>query len=513
MITIYDPTDARFQSQSLFNSASLTNVPYTDDTFYELLPVNTSPPIITNDIALSFIQHTHSQTINHDDRVFRMLEGTSFQIQVLAIDPSYINNTDLFVYKWYRNKNTILEGIGYDYSILFFDTSDCVSSISGEYYCEVTSQFGTVTSDVIIIEVYDLSKNLLIGNNLILNPNGGQGISNWDLIDQDFTVQNYYPGSYKWVKNHTTNQINSNINPNFLFFDGVVDSAESDLHRSIDVNIIPNSPNSTGSYVNFFPSPQHVDSVNNIPNSLSNQIINSSSLYYFTRAPLEFSNAGGNRICSAKQTIDIINGSNLIRGNVYGVTHLSMVLFAYFGGGISYYDSLHPLGVMEDTTRISIDFFDINQSLIPSPYGIDVDRPDILHGPTICDLYDVTNNFTSFKGVSAIFGKRVVLPYIPPNAAYVDVRLTFEHTGIQQDLQNAEIYNWDSSNLPLDSRALGEAILADNNPSQIFRSMRYGNARSLITGIHVALFPNDDAQTSMLLSSPSTVSNVNTTVN
>lgn len=499
MITIYDTSDTRFRSESIISSASLTNESVNNNTFFELLPIIESAPIITNDIALSFHQFTYDQKVDHSNRHFQMVEGTSFQFQVIATDPSFYK--DELRYVWKRDGNTVLDGVGYDYSILYYTSSESVKSISGIYHCEVSNRYGTSTSDSITLTVHKLSSVRQLNSNLVTNPNAAQGVSNWDIINDDFCVYPYHPAEYKWIKNWITNQQSINLNPNFTFFDGRVFTSASSNYRLVEINALPNDINqSNGIYTNFFPSPIQIDNLNNT--KLHKQIINSSSLYYFGRKELTYSTEGGNRICAAKQTISITDLTDFIKGNVYGINQLSVVATAYIGGGISYYDSIHPLGKVEDYTTVYFDFYDINEELIPSPYGMDSSRPDYVVGPNPCEIYDLTTNKLSFKGCSVIMYRRTFLPYIPANAAYISVRIEFEHKGIQQELHNPSEYNWESSFVHKDGNALGATILTtdEKRVEQIYRSLRYGNPRSLVTGLQLVIFPNSDGKNKYLSS-------------
>lgn len=488
-MTLIFPYSTSSNANELVSSSVANGTKYRLVDKYELLPSLDLGPVITNVLHESFIQYSYpSQSIQRDDNVIECLENTTFSLQCIATNP--VGDDELLEYTWKKNGNTIQVNVGYEGSILFITGSDCVESLSGLYNCEVRNQYKIESSTAVTLLIHNTASISLFNSNIIANPCAHEGINDWISDSEQFGVKPLSDLSYQYITNSITNRDVCVDIPFYTFNDGNIRSRlETGAHKKLNNTIF--NGYSSQDFVQFFPPPTAL--VNDANIKLSSNIISPGSNFYFTRTELSYDTSDTANIITAYQDIDISQIESFIKSKVYGVEYVSLSGICYIGASLSYYDSIHLLGVLEDITRIKFEFYDRNNVKINSYYEGLIERPDIINGPTLCDLIENTADLLSFNGCALIKGYPFSLINIPYNTNFIRCIMEFEHTGKQPSVVNPEMYDWDTTEVHKNSFALGINAKTNNSKTkqQIQRSLIYGNPRQLVTGLFGILSPNN----------------------
>ena len=474
-------------SITLSSSLERNDNPFAAANRFDLLPIVSQPPIISNELFSSFVQFSYpSQSITRDDNTIEMVDTTEWLIQCQADNP--IGSEDELSYAWRRNGVTIRTGKGYENSILYISGSECNESLSGTYDVVVTNSHGYTLSAAVNIQIYSTSSIRELSSNLIENPNGAEGLNSWYSDSDQIRAMRFRDLEYSYTKNIFTSRSCAVDDVFYTYNDGHIRSRRSQGHDIIYNNAIYNGY-SNYRFVHFFPSPETIVLPNN---KILSDTFRDSEMFYFTRSSIQYSKNNSNDEVSFYQDINVSSIKSFIQGLVYGVEHVSLGGYAYLGGSINSYDSINIFGSVDDHTTLSISFYDQNQVKINTSYEISDPRIDVINSPSICEIRDHNNNELSFNGCSIIKGARISLPFIPFNTDTIRVKVSFRHSGNQSSILNPEDYQWESPDVHKNSQALGvvSRLRSEYSVRQITRALAYGNPRNLITGIQLFCFTN-----------------------
>lgn len=310
-------------SISMYKSSSLDE----NLTTYSLLPVIINePPTITKTIneaskpnILSYSELDYKSTralYVHPDGNIKVLAGESFQLIMEAEQPQTLNvengkpvvkpaNSGLN-YLW-RKDGTIISpqnSFGLASQVVIENNVLTINNIqpehAGVYTCEALNDAGTTVSEPLTLEVLILDYNALFYTNIITNPTGIDGTSNWNSSNNLF-------------KTKALSSINSTefLKPNNIDIFGYT------------VNMMHPQPHQLSSPV--VRSPNY------------NTLMSDPKASYFTRDSLYFEKKGGSFLVKAYQDIDLTDIEGLIKGGVLGVQGVRAVFSCYIGSAISQY--------------------------------------------------------------------------------------------------------------------------------------------------------------------------------
>ena len=379
---------------------------------FRLLPVNPKAPIIQSHPISNFSQQTYYRSVGNQLRqltpaipifnVFTILKNTAIQWRMYVIDPSNINNpadASNITYVWKRNNNPIYElnrlNEGKGTPQVFLDEASVTAEVAGEYVCEVSNNYGTVTTTPFIVEVLDTDTNSMMFTNLVVNGDGAGGLDGWldvngsfqtrTLIRDEFagidsTIADYTVGtgslelpSYPFnfsafskknlfypvfdkirkaqpnftnIKASSAVEYNANGTPIVKGEVGLSDYEWWNHTAAIPTVIANEDFANNNSLQGFFPSPAWIDKYNNNSVSASNNTYTlaqeldhtKNNITYFTQTRHNFLGVGGSAQKSIQQSINISTVSAAVDGKVAGLSGLTGQFFAYVGLAISRYE-------------------------------------------------------------------------------------------------------------------------------------------------------------------------------
>ncbi len=341
---------------------------------YELYPYVTLPPAILTSLLNTFSQYTYADQIvpgeyvtyvlkTQSSNTITMIEGTTFEISSLVIDPSRLNESDTsnVSFIWTKNNSPLYElnsknNLKGEKTIRI---ENCSREASGIYRLEVRNDYGSTISDELTIDVVNVDNHPLMFKNLIENPNGARGTEGW-TFDADFLTQRFYRPIF--------GQYHTSINPQVYVdpenkkrpykHDFYFDISNNEIQmpfsfdkiKSLDLNSDPYwlwlvrnyLPTLVSSEVptdigGVYPAPKYLDLANKNGNFMPLHKQLEINKTYFTRDKIKFTTFGGNANCVAYQDIDVSSVENIIDGEAYGIDKLLVHFFAYIGIGISRY--------------------------------------------------------------------------------------------------------------------------------------------------------------------------------
>jgi hypothetical protein len=343
-------------------------------TDYQLLPVNPVPPVISSQPIKNVFQVTwldssgNSKSFVPKTNTIQLVEGTEFEISIIATDPSNLQNPNddsNLKYVWRRdgaplydvnklNNNKGIRGIS-------VSREDCKKDLSGTYVIDVINEFGITTSAELILNIFTYLDHPFLYKNLLINGNGDEGLDGWQtdssiktdgyfegLLETNnfgsFNVQLdkplestypqevfHFPKGTNWsnlpgVYTRITNQDNIN-DPGFKWA------------QTFPASLILNERKESTKLSSFFPDPSWIDTYNRNrePNTIPLQVELENSKAYFTRDIVKFNKYGDQSTSRASQVIDLTDIADVIDGNVYGIDQVIGQFFAYVGVGLSRY--------------------------------------------------------------------------------------------------------------------------------------------------------------------------------
>lgn len=354
------------------------------NTEFRLFPKSQKEPIFIDPPINIFKQTTWVSEIdvsNPSDYILKniipstnqigMLEGTGFEIDMQAVDPSNLldpGDDSNITYIWKKDGSPLFEFSSQNNlrgtKKLTITSESCTREVSGVYELEATNRFGTTTSDPIIINVIDEFNNPFLFKNLLINGSGEKGLDGWNT-DQDIIVRpynfsnraqssippevysvNYFsPYSTEFGFSYYANETNlarwfergkdyvgefTSQNPNWSYNRWII--------KNFLPNLVPTDGGCKGFQDSFFPSWDYIDTYNQNNNLYKLNDIIGSSYKYITRDKIKFAVYGGKAKSIAYQDIDLTDAQLLVDGETYGVDQVVAHFFAYVGIGISTYE-------------------------------------------------------------------------------------------------------------------------------------------------------------------------------
>ena len=411
---------------NITGSLTATSKSVTDEnqTNYTLFPTALNdPPIITRPISdasvpqitsyngIDNIAKPHIYAYRQPDGSMGVEVGSLIKLQVAAKQPQVLNIENgiptiiptnvALTFSWYKDNNLITPQsnrlIGTNATIVKRDFVDNVTkhgvssleitniqpSNGGVYTCIVSNDIGSTVSDAIQVIVYDTLSDPYFLSNLIKNPNGADGIDNWNASSPDLVTKQLKDSS----------RTDFFIRPETETFGYTVDM--------------------------FHPRPYQLDDTDLKQESLTNTFITSDASKpptYFSRSNYKFEKKGGTRIVRAYQDIDMTPAQMYIKSGVYGITGLRAIFSCYLGSGIPNYNYTPDL--------IN------NPSLISDPKSYDQSNPRtswqnfIKAGPAVRITeyaYITIQEYENEKPISSIMYNPYLLPLDPtdPNIGQV----------------------------------------------------------------------------------------------
>lgn len=391
---------------------------------FRLLPVNPKAPIIQSHPIRNFTQRNVTEVLspfNFTDNtnssytegfgtdsnsqpllliipifnVFTVKKNISIEWTMYIIDPSNINNpNDLsnIKYVWKRNGNPIVElnriNDNKGTPQVLLDEQSVTQEVAGEYVCEVSNDYGTVTTVPFILEVIDPDNNSMMYADLVTNGDGGGGLDGWldvtgtyqtrmieknefvglDSTIADFTVatgsleQKSYPFNFNtfsrknifypvYAKLLAAQPNLTDLNTQIVYSDNNTPIGLTDYewwnHTTALPTIIANEDiDNPKSPQGFFPGPAYIDSFNDNNDALANKNLKTLAdeldyttvnIPYFTTNRAQFLTPGKSARNSLRQVIDLSSVSSVIDGAAAGIQSIAGCFFAYVGIAISRY--------------------------------------------------------------------------------------------------------------------------------------------------------------------------------
>ena len=343
-------------------------------TDYQLLPINPVPPVISSQPIKNIFQVTwldnsgNSKSFVPKTNTIQLVEGTEFEISIIATDPSNLqnpNNDTNLKYVWRKdgtplydvnklNNNKGIRGIS-------VSREDCKKDLSGTYVVDVVNEFGTTTSTELILNIFAYVDHPFLYKNLLINGNGDEGLDGWQA-DSSIKTDGYFEGLLETNNFGSFNvQLDKPLQstyPQEIFhfpkginwsnFPGVytrisngdnVNDVGFKWTQSFPASLVLNEKKENTKLSSFFPDPSWIDTYNRNrePNTVPLQIELENSKAYFTRSDIKFNKYGDQSTSRATQVIDLTEIADVVDGNVYGIDQLVGQFFAYVGVGLSRY--------------------------------------------------------------------------------------------------------------------------------------------------------------------------------
>lgn len=510
---------------------------------FELMPSNPALPFVASQPIKNIRQYTYLvgvndgipeyQSIKPTFNVIRMLRGTAFSFETIVTDPSNLvnrNSTQNLTFKWKKDESQVFDvnrlNGGTGVPGISIDEESCTPFLNGRWICEISNNFGTIETQPLDLEVVDPLIHPKLYKNLILNPDGEGGLSNWQgdneittapflnstLLTKNFgsfrlgdfitfnngeTTPAGTPGIFRFSSSdnygHFYRWYLKRLEADPSFSDPLVRSnptaflsdGEQWMSSKLLPQIVANEDYNFGEYAGFFPGVRWMDSYNK--NNGLNLIGLTSELKnytptYFTRSPIRFEKYGGKALQKMTQTIDINDLSDFVDGGVYGVQYLTSQFFAYVGIGITDYKII--VQTTEGEKEFNYYVADSEQVYTRVISKVNLGFPEAAtEGPFINGGRYTLLPGSDIKIVPKCYDRTFI------NLTYLDTQ--GRNLKSEQILGPSERDIWalkEKTYFPLTLFGLFEFVRPDNNPIKVFDQV-YTNTNALV-GMFEGLYPN-----------------------
>jgi len=308
-------------------SISFIDLSTTDEnqTTYDLLPVIINrPPEIVRPITeasqptikpYEVADATGDSMYLFPDGTVKINLGASLTLNIDAQQPSVLNIENgipkiipskvALIYKWKKDGEMVTTGDIVDtlYSSITINQGSLIFENiqpfhAGTYTCEITNDIGTTTSEPITIEVLNLDFDAFFYRNLVKNPYGVDGTTDWEASNSELTVRAFSKNpSEDFIQPHRVDRFGYTIDM---------------LH----------------------PRPYQIDAGVISKFDMTKDLLQNNASY-FTRTKYKFESKGGSHVVKAYQDIDLTDIEWLIRGGVFGVEGVRAMFSCYIGNGIT----------------------------------------------------------------------------------------------------------------------------------------------------------------------------------
>ncbi len=170
-------------------------------------------------------------------------------------------------------------------------------TFTGTYYCEITNDIGTITTEYITLEVYNPDLENTFYTNLVQNSTGEQGIDGWTTADDEFKSAKLSTAPFT----EFSKQWNQDT-----------------FGYSLDM---------------FYPRPYHINTYDVKNSNFTRDYLTNGS--YFTRDKFVYYANGGKQKIRAEYDIDLSEIKPYIQGSVYGVNGVRGVFGCYIGNAVN----------------------------------------------------------------------------------------------------------------------------------------------------------------------------------
>ena len=327
-----------------------------NETVYDLLPaIINRPPEIILPIADASTPQIQAYAIAdasgdfmylHPDGNVKLNLGTNIKLSIKAQQPPVLNvengvpkmiepSTGLF-YVWRRDGQMLTSTANASLRSNVIVNGDTVTfnniqpENAGTYTCEISNDIGTVVSEPVTLEVYNLDFDAFFYRNLVTNPYGADGTNGWEVNNTDLTTKTF-----------TTQTSAELIRPSNITNFGYSTDTMHPRPYQIDMGVIRG-----------FDMTKH---------------FTSQQASYFTRTRYKFDRRGGTFLVRAYQDIDLTDIIPLIRGGIYGVAGVRALFSCYIGNGVSQFipvldtlqvkDKFNLINYILSEPRISVENF------------------------------------------------------------------------------------------------------------------------------------------------------------
>lgn len=315
-------------------SISFVGLSTTDEnqTVYDLLPVvinrppeivrpiteASQPPIEPYEVA----DATGKSMYLFPDGTVKVNLGANITLNIDAEQPHMFNvengvpkilpSKTALSYKWKKDGELVTTG---EVETLYSNTAVNNGSLTfeniqpihaGTYTCEITNDIGTTTSEPITIEVLNLSFDSFFYKNLVKNPYGVNGTTDWEVSNNELIVRPFSKDpSEEYIRPYQVDK-----------FGYTVDMLHPRPYQ-IDAGVISGFDMTKDLFQN--------------------------DASYFTRTKYKYESKGGSHVVKAYQDIDLTDTQWLIKGGVFGIEGVRAIFSCYIGNGITGYVPVQEL--------------------------------------------------------------------------------------------------------------------------------------------------------------------------
>lgn len=280
------------------------------------------PPILREEAAVD--KNYNENLYLSADGFVKVVVGADFQFKVEAVQPDTLNvengiptvipRTESITYTWSKdgvtlqNNSIFLLEIDNDQSFIKVEDNKLIfvnvlASAIGSYVCDISNDVGSISSEVIDLDVLDPMSQYSTDffTNLVQNPFAQNDIDGW-------------------------NSIQGTVESTELLQEDGVEPLQKTLKR-------PENDQQGFIADQFYPHPSNLD-VTNIKNYDVYQI-SKGNAKYLTREKISYITAGGIKKVAVYQDIDLSNITNYIQGSVYGVEGVKAFFGCYIGNALT----------------------------------------------------------------------------------------------------------------------------------------------------------------------------------
>lgn len=330
---------------SAIRTGSITIVPTSsiDEnlTTYDLLPVIINePPIITKPIAEASRPKIRSSATadatgkflyEFPDGTIKVAKGTTFELRIEAAQPNTFNiengvpvikeaSQDLY-YQWRQDEAIIrtykLDTLGHQTiisgSVIRFERIQ--PNDAGTYTVEISNDIGSVISEPVTIEVYNLDLDSYFYRNLVVNGSATDGTNGWEGDTSEFVARSFSKKST--VELRTPYRVD--------LFGYNVDTMHPRPYQ-LETSVVKG--------INY-----------------ERQFLATGNGGYFSRDVYKFEKAGGKFYVKTYQDIDVSEIQDFIKGSVYGIDGVRAVFGCYIGNAVSSYVPTKETMLLETKTN------------------------------------------------------------------------------------------------------------------------------------------------------------------
>jgi hypothetical protein len=295
-----------------------------NDTVYDLLPVFINrPPVIIASISEASSPHvkpyatadaTGKSMYLFPDGTVKVNLGVDMILRLRAEQPNILNvengvpkiippNTDLkFVWKKDGSLITSYNLDSLNSQLIVSGSTITIKNMqpshAGTYNCEIQNDIGTTVSEPIVLEVFNLDFDDYFYKNLVKNPYGLDGSSEWSSTSTDLIAKK------------------------------LSSTPSTEYTKTNRVDLFGYTPDM------MHPRPYQIDPGVIRGFDMTKDLVKNKGSY-FTRTRYTYVKRGGSFLVRAYQDVDVTEIQQLIKGGVYGVEGVRALFSCYIGNALT----------------------------------------------------------------------------------------------------------------------------------------------------------------------------------